>query len=79
MPSATINSQGRVTLPKAVRVALGMTAGDRVTLVRSDQSFILVPVPRDPACGMFKHRRDRPATLTEIKAAIGEMGSESVE
>ncbi len=79
MPNAKITSRGRVTLPKAVRTALGISAGDRVALVRGNAGFILAPVPRDPACGVFKHRRARPATLAEIKVAIGEMGSETVE
>ena len=79
MPSATITSRGRVTLPKSVRTALGLSAGDRLAFVRGDEGFILAPAPRKPACGMFRHRRARPATLAEIKAAIGEMGSESVE
>jgi len=30
MPSATISSKGQVTIPKAVREALGVGAGDRI-------------------------------------------------
>ena len=78
MPTVKITSRGRVTLPKAVRTALCLSAGDRLAFVPGDGGFVLEAAPRDPACGMFKGRRTRHATLTEVKQAIGEMGSESV-
>jgi AbrB family looped-hinge helix DNA binding protein len=78
MAEATITSKGQVTIPKAVRDALGLEPGDRVAFVDTDKGFLLVPATRDLRSlrGMFKGRRTRPATIEEMKAAIAEMGSE---
>ena len=78
MTEATLTSKGQVTIPKAVRDALGLTTGDRIEFVGTEKGFVMAPVKRDlgALCGMFKGRRAKPATLDEITAAIAEMGSE---
>ena len=78
MTEATLTSKGQITIPKAVREALGVTTGDRIEFLGTDKGFVIVPVKRDlnALCGMFKGRRAKPATLDEIKSAISEMGSE---
>ena len=78
MTEATLTSKGQITIPKAVRDALGLTTGDRIEFVGTDKGFVMAPVKRDlgALCGMFKGRRTKPATLDEITAAIAEMGSE---
>ncbi|MCB2020167.1 MAG: AbrB/MazE/SpoVT family DNA-binding domain-containing protein [Rhizobacter sp.] len=78
MSEATLTSKGQVTIPKAVREALGLESGDRIEFVGTDAGFVIVPVKRDlnALCGMFKGRRAKAASLDEIKAAIAEMGSE---
>lgn len=79
MAEATLTSKGQVTIPKVVRDALGLKEGDRVDFVETDQGVLLVAATRDLKTlrGLFKGRRKRPATLAEIKAAVGEMGSDS--
>ncbi len=43
MAAATITSKGQITLPKLVRVALGLDAGDRVDfIVAPDGGYTLV-------------------------------------
>ena len=78
MTEATLTSKGQITIPKAVRDALGLTTGDRIEFVGTEKGFVMAPVKRDlgALCGMFKGRRAKPATLDEIKAVIAEMGSE---
>lgn len=79
MSEATITSKGQVTIPKAVRDALGLQTGDRIDFVDTDRGYLIVPAKRDLKSlrGMFKGRRRKPATIEEIKAVIAEMGSES--
>lgn len=78
MSEATITSKGQVTIPKSVRDAHGLEAGDRIDFVDTDRGILIVPAKRDLKAmrGMFKGRRKKPATIEEMKAAIAEMGSE---
>ena len=77
MTEATLTTKGQATIPKTVRDALGLEAGDRVDFVDTDKGILLVPAKRDLKSlrGMFKGRRPKPATLEEIKRAISEIGS----
>ncbi len=36
MPAAIVTSKGQITIPKAVREALGVETGDRIDFVESD-------------------------------------------
>lgn len=79
MAAATITSKGQVTIPKSVRDALGLDAGDRIDFVETEKGVLIIPVKGDlrSLCGMFKGRRRKPATIEEINAAIAEMGDRS--
>jgi len=44
MTTATVTSKGQLTLPKAVRTAMGVGPGDRVDFVRmEDGNFAVLP------------------------------------
>ena len=77
MNEATLTSKGQITIPKRVRVSLGLAAGDRVDFVDTDKGVLMVPAKRDLRAlrGMFKGRRRKPATIGEINKAIEELGS----
>lgn len=48
MPTATITSKGQITIPKAVREALGVSAGDRVEFVAEEKgAYRVVAATRD--------------------------------
>ena len=40
--NAKVMSKGQITLPKDIREALGVTTGDRVTLIRQDNQVIMM-------------------------------------
>lgn len=71
MTAATLTSKGQLTVPKAVRDALGLVAGDRVQFIEQEGGFRLVAATRDARelKGMFAGRRKKAATLDEIKAS----------
>lgn len=45
MSTATVTADGQITIPKQVRLALGMEAGDEVVFIVADGKAILHPVP----------------------------------
>jgi antitoxin PrlF len=42
MPTATVTSKGQITIPKAIRDALGVQPGDRIAFWRSAQGQVIV-------------------------------------
>lgn len=40
--NAKVMAKGQITLPKDIREALGVQAGDRVTLIRQDNQVIMM-------------------------------------
>ena len=72
MPIATLTSKGQITLPMAVRTALGLGAGNQVDFVRQGASFVLMPVRSDVATlkGRFAGRVKKPASIEAMDKAI---------
>ena len=78
MPAATLTSKGQVTIPQAVRVALGLHAGTRVDFVPVADGFMIVPL-RDEAAslkGRFAGRVARPVSLAAMDQAIAAEAAE---
>jgi AbrB family looped-hinge helix DNA binding protein len=40
--NAKVMAKGQITLPKSIRSALGLTTGDRVTLIRQNDQVIMM-------------------------------------
>ena len=72
MNESTITSKGRTTLPKAIREALSVQAGDRVRYVILDDQVMIMPVrPIARLFGALKY--DGPTvTLEDMDRAIAE-------
>ena len=72
MNESTITSKGRTTLPKAVREALSVRAGDRVRYVILDEKVMILPVR--PISRLFRSLKyDGPTvTLDEMERAVAE-------
>lgn len=67
MPTATLTSKGRLTLPKSVRNGLGVDAGDRVEFVESAKGvYTVVAVSRDVR--ELKGSIPKPATPVIVEA-----------
>lgn len=73
MPTATLTSKGQITIPLALRAALGLHPGSRLDFIREDGGFRAVPVHSGaPASlkGRFKGRVAVPVSLAEMDEAI---------
>ena len=72
MPAATLTSKGQITVPLAVRTALGLHAGTKVDFVRVDDGFKLVPLHKDASSlkGRFAGRVAKPVSIEAMDRAI---------
>ena len=72
MPIATLTSKGQITLPMAVRTALGLGAGNQVDFVRQGANFVLMPVRSDVTAlkGRFAGRVKTPVSIEAMDKAI---------
>lgn len=80
MAAATITSKGQITIPKPVRVALGLDSGDRIEFVEVGKGqFAIVAATRSvqELKGMFRGKRSKPVSIEEMNAAITRRASGS--
>ena len=76
MFESTITRKGQTTLPKAVRNALGLQAGDRVRYILSDGQVRLLPVrPINRLYGVLQYEGGT-VTLEEMEQAIADGATE---
>lgn len=79
MTEATISSKSQITVPKEVREALGVGAGDKIRFVPARNGFRLVSVRSDLGSlrGFLKGRRATPLSVEDMNKTIAAMGSRS--
>jgi antitoxin PrlF len=72
MPTATLTSKGQVTIPQAVRVALGLHTGTKVDFVPVADGFMIVPLRTEAVSlkGRFAGRVAKPVSLAAMDQAI---------
>lgn len=72
MSTATLTSKGQITIPAAVREALGVEAGDRVEFVQIEPGrFELVTATQSvTALKGLVRKPAKPVTIAEMNAAI---------
>jgi antitoxin PrlF len=71
--TATLTSKGQITLPQAVRQALGVEAGDKLDFVADAQGgFRVVPLRHDVRGlrGRFAGRNAEPVSLQAMSEAV---------
>lgn len=74
MPAATLTSKGQITLPLAVRTALGLRTGTKVDFIPIEGGFKVVPIqgPTNALKGRFAGRVKKPVSVEDMDAAIAE-------
>ncbi len=77
MEEATLTSKSQITVPKAVREALGIVPGDKIQFVPAWQGFRLVVIKGDitSMSGVLAGRRKKPLSIAAMNRVIAEMGS----
>ena len=72
MAAATLNRKGQITIPQAVRIALGLHAGSRVDFVPVTGGFMIVPLRREAPSlkGRFAGRVAFPVSIAAMDQAI---------
>lgn len=72
MPTATLTSKGQLTVPLAVRQALGLHAGTKVDFVPVAGGFKVVPLQKSAASlkGRFAGRVAKPVSIQDMNDAI---------
>lgn len=77
MPSATVTSKGQVTIPKSIRQALKVRAGDRLDFVVENEGRVVVRAGTADAAdlkGLLHRPGRRPVTIDEMNAAVERQG-----
>jgi antitoxin PrlF len=77
--TSTVTTKGQITLPRDVRRALGLEAGDKVDFVEVEGGYKLVPLRKDVRAlkGRFARRVERAVTLDEMEEAIAQAAVEN--
>jgi AbrB family looped-hinge helix DNA binding protein len=72
MPTATLSSKGQITIPLAVRTALGLHAGAKMDFVLEEDGFKVVPLRSTSATlkGRFAGRVAQAVSLAAMDEAI---------
>ena len=79
MSTATMTTKGQITIPAAVRAALGVGAGDRVEFVQIEPGrFELVPAtsPVTALKGLVR-KPASPVTVEDMNKAIAAQGAKA--
>jgi AbrB family looped-hinge helix DNA binding protein len=79
MSAATVTSKGQITIPAAVRDALGLEAGSRVEFVETEKGkFAIIPAttPVQALKGMLR-KPLTPVTIEEMNQAIAKAGAKA--
>jgi antitoxin PrlF len=77
MPTATVTTKGQVTIPKSIRQALKIAAGDRLDFILESEGRVVVrPATRGlgEIRGLLHGARRKPVTVEEMNAAIARHG-----
>ena len=79
MATATVTSKGQITIPAAVRAALGLGTGSRIEFVETEQGkYAIVPAtsPVLALKGMLR-KPAKPVSIAAMNKAIAQQGAKA--
>ena len=73
MAVSTLTSKGQITMPRNVRTALGLQAGDKVDFIPIEGGFKIVALRHDLHAlkGRFAGRVVKPVSVEAMNEAVG--------
>ena len=79
MSTATMTSKGQITIPAAVRTALGVEAGDRVEFVQVEAGRFELVAATQPVTSLkgMVRKPASPVTIASMNAAIAARGAKA--
>lgn len=77
MATATLTSKGQITIPSAVRSALGLTTGDRIEFVElAEGQFSIIPANKSvKALKGMVGKPLKPVSIEQMNRAIAKRGA----
>ncbi len=77
MSTATITSKGQITIPVAVRNALGLQSGDRIEFVETSNGQFNIVVATKPVTALkgLIRKPVKPVSIEDMNAAIARQGA----
>jgi antitoxin PrlF len=74
---ATLTSKSQITVPRAVREALGLVPGDQIRFVPAWQGFRLVVIKGgiESMCGAMPSPDGKPVSIEQMNRDIAKMGT----
>lgn len=79
MSTATLTSKGQITIPAAVRTALGIKAGDRVEFVQIEPNRFEMVAATQPVAALkgLVRKPASPVTVEDMNSAIAVQGAKA--
>lgn len=79
MSTATLTSKGQVTIPAAVRAALGLESGSRIEFVESGSGQFLIVAATSPVQALkgLLRKPDNAVTIEQMNQMIASRGAGS--
>jgi antitoxin PrlF len=79
MPTATLTSKGQITIPAAVRLALGLNAGDRIEFIQTAEGAFTIAAATNSVTALkgLVRQPSRPVSIEDMNKAIAERGASS--
>ena len=79
MSTATLTSKGQITIPVAVRTALGVDAGDRIEFIEVAPGHFELVAAMQPVTALkgLIRRPAKPISIADMNAAIARQGAKA--
>ncbi|MCM8803597.1 MAG: AbrB/MazE/SpoVT family DNA-binding domain-containing protein [Candidatus Omnitrophica bacterium] len=76
LEEAKLTSKGQITIPKNIRIALGLKTGEKVIFIPENREVIMLPKTKTPLKRLLELRKEIRFSQREIEEMIRESKKE---